>query len=125
MEKFKVLITTTFRKVYEVEAESEEDALEKINSDPDYFYDATDTLDFDTEVSIPEKPTVRYIIVDIADRYYEEGAYSAMFLRYEDALNWINEHKQFGLIEKLNYLHEHRYEQRDYNGYIDLIVSYW
>lgn len=68
---FKVLITTTFRKTYDVEAASEEEALDMVNSDPDYFYAATDTLDFDSEASIvPERKTKKF---DYYEVYLQNG----------------------------------------------------
>lgn len=48
-KKFNVCVKTTFRKWYEVEAETQEEAEEEINS---YIEegDATDTDDFETEI---------------------------------------------------------------------------
>ena len=48
MPKFKFCITTTFRKHVEIEADSYEEAENEVIED--YLDDATDTLDFDTEI---------------------------------------------------------------------------
>lgn len=45
--KYKFVIVTTFRKQVEIEAESEDEALDLVVDELD---DATDTLDFDTEI---------------------------------------------------------------------------
>ena len=47
---FVVLVTTTFKKWYEVEAESEEEARKEVTED--YLDDAIDTDDIETEVEI-------------------------------------------------------------------------
>ena len=46
-KKFEVVVETTFRKHYIVEADSEEQAVELATENLD---DATDTTDFDTEI---------------------------------------------------------------------------
>lgn len=49
MPKFKFCIVTTFRKHVEVEADTLEKAWDEVEDDLD---DATDTLDFDTEIEV-------------------------------------------------------------------------
>lgn len=45
---FKVLVVTTFRKWYDIEAESEDEAREEVEN----FDDTIDTDDFETEVEV-------------------------------------------------------------------------
>ena len=45
---YQVLVTTTFRKWYEIEAESEDEAREEVVD----YDDTTDTDDFETEVEV-------------------------------------------------------------------------
>lgn len=50
MKTYKVLVTTTFRKWYEIEAESEEEARTEVEED--LLDDAIDTDDIDTLIEI-------------------------------------------------------------------------
>ena len=52
MKKFKICVTTTFNKWYEIEADTEESALEDL---VDCLDDATDTDDFETEITAINK----------------------------------------------------------------------
>lgn len=55
MKKFSVCVKTTFRKWYDVEAESQEEAEAEVQ---DYIEegDATDTDDFETEIESWKEP---------------------------------------------------------------------
>lgn len=54
MKKFNLVLVTTFRKHIEVEANSEEEAIDLVSNDTDIYDSATETLDFDSEVKIEE-----------------------------------------------------------------------
>ena len=51
---FKLVLVTTFRKHVEVEAETEEEAIEQLENDVDEFNSSTDTLDFETTVELDD-----------------------------------------------------------------------
>lgn len=61
MKKFNLVLVTTFRKHIEVEANSEEEAIDLVLNDTDMCYSATDTLDFDSEVEIEENNSLEEI----------------------------------------------------------------
>lgn len=48
-------------------------------------------------------PAKLYVVVDIADRYYEEDV-GVKFNNYNDTLNFLKTNNLLNLIDKLNYL---------------------
>lgn len=60
MQKFKLLVTTTFRKVIEYEGNDLAEAIDRANGDPDVFNGATDTLDFDTNIEAYHETVVEW-----------------------------------------------------------------
>jgi hypothetical protein len=65
-----------------------------------------------------------YIIVDIADRYYEEDRYFAKFYNYEDAKDFLKGNRLHSLIDKLDYLESIKDSFCEYHGRKTLVISY-
>lgn len=69
-----------------------------------------------------------YIVVGIADEWYEEGKYLAKFDNYKDTLEYLQKNKMSTLIERLNFLEETKDTLRAYgkdDNIVDIIVSYY
>lgn len=69
-----------------------------------------------------------YVVVRIADEWYEEGKCSAQFDNYKDTLEYLQKKKLSTLIEKLNFLEGIKDTLRTYgedDNIVDIIVSYY
>ena len=72
--------------------------------------------------------TYEYVVVDIADRYYEENA-GSKFNTYEDALAFINKVEAHPLVkhtlkDKLEYLESVKETMPEWKGKKILVISY-
>lgn len=69
-----------------------------------------------------------YVVVRIADEWYEEGKCAAKFDNYKDTLEYLQKRKLSTLIEKLNFLESIKDTLRTYgkdDNIVDMIVSYY
>ena len=66
----------------------------------------------------------KYIIVESADEYYEDGSYIASFDNYNDALDYLKNNKMDLLIDNLNYLESIKDRLRVFNGLKEIVVCY-
>lgn len=62
-----------------------------------------------------------YIIVDIADVYYEEGGYLKKCKTYDEAKQYLIDNQMLTLIEKLDYLEAIKHTLIDN----EIIISYY
>ena len=66
----------------------------------------------------------KYIVIDCADRYYEGESSGMQFSTYEETLAFLKAHKCNTLIEHLDYLESIKDTLQEYNGCIEVVVSY-
>lgn len=66
----------------------------------------------------------KYIVVGIADEWYEEGKSLAIFNDYNDTLTYLKVNKMDALIGKLDYLEENK-ENFIWKDSYELVISYY
>ena len=66
----------------------------------------------------------KYIVIGIADEFYEGDSKGLQFTTYDETLNYLKERKCDFLIDKLNYLESIKDSLCERNGVVSLVVSY-